>query len=415
MPAERDETLKKAEKLLKQGKMADAIAEYVRLVEDKPNDWNSANVLGDLYVKVGQSESAADTFTRAADHLYGEGFFPRASAVYKKVLKVRSGDDHALWQLADIAGRNGLSLDARSYYSRLIKDRRAAGNDKGAMDCVIRLGLLDDATIDARRTAAKVLVERGEAKQAARLILGVADLLTKEERLAEAIEALTEAAQLDPNDQEIQLKLAAAAPASPPPPAPIAESPVPVEPDAMDSFSSEDRTIVIESARVDAATVLEEFATLPDPEPAEALPLESFFEELHGKIARDQEARAREHFESGVRHLAEDRPTEAITSLEEASRAPALRFEASSQLARIYQRRGDLQRAIEWIERALEAPAPVADDRLALTYDLGDAMATQGETSRALAVFMELESESSGYRDVRERITQLSQAEIGKP
>ena len=114
MPAERDETLKKAEKLLKQGKMAAAIAEYVRLVEDKPSDWNSANVLGDLYVKVGQPGSAADIFTRAADHLYGEGFFPRASAVYKKVLKVRSGDDHALWQLADIAGRNRLSLDARS-------------------------------------------------------------------------------------------------------------------------------------------------------------------------------------------------------------------------------------------------------------------------------------------------------------
>ena len=43
----RDGRLKKAEKLLKQGKVADAIAEYVRLVEDKPSDWNSANVLGD--------------------------------------------------------------------------------------------------------------------------------------------------------------------------------------------------------------------------------------------------------------------------------------------------------------------------------------------------------------------------------
>ena len=415
MPSERDETLKKAEKLLRQGKMADAIAEYVRLVEDKPSDWNSANVLGDLYVKVGQPGSAADIFTRAADHLYGEGFFPRASAVYKKVLKVRSGDDHALWQLADIAGRNRLSLDARSYYGRLIKDRRAAGNEQGAVDCVIRLGLLDDATIDARRTAAKALIERGEAKQAARVILGVADLLTKEERLAEAFEALKEAAQLDPSNQEIQSKLADAAPPAPPPPAAIEESLPPVEVDAMDSFSSEEGAVVLESASIDVAAVPEEFAAMPDPEPAEPLPLESFFEELHGKIARDQEARARERFESGVRHLTEDRPTEAITNLEEAARTPALRFEASSQLARIYQGRGDLQRAIGWIERALEVPTPAAEERLALMYDLANALATQGETSRALAVFIEVESESSGYRDVRERITQLSQAEIGKP
>ena len=200
MAVDRDETLKKADKLLKQGKVAAAIEEYVRLVEDKPSDWNTVNALGDLYAKAGETERAAEQFTRAADHLYGEGFFPRASAVYKKVLKVRSNDDHALWQLADIAARNGLSLDARSHYNRLIQDRRAAGNEQGAVDCVIRIGQLQDAGVDARRVAASALVDRGESTQAARLILSVADLLTKEGRLPEALEALREAAQLDPTE-----------------------------------------------------------------------------------------------------------------------------------------------------------------------------------------------------------------------
>jgi tetratricopeptide (TPR) repeat protein len=419
VPVERDKTLKRAEKLLKQGKVADAIGEYVRLVEDKPSDWNSANALGDLYLKVGQAERAAEQFTRAADHLYEEGFFPRASAVYKKVLKVRSADDHALWQLADIAGRSRLSLDARSYYGRLIQDRRAAGDEQGAVDCVIRLGLLEDANVDAKRVAAKALADRGESKQAARLILSIADSLTKEERLTEALGHLKEAAQLDPHDQEIQLKLTAAAPAQfeelPPrveheeePPSLVTPEPVDVAP------LPDDGAIVLEAAVVDPAAVLEEIAALPDPEPAEPLPLESFFEELRGTVARDQEARAREQLERGVRHLAENRPAEAITNLEESSRNPALRFEASAQLALIYLGRGDLQMSVEWMERALEAPAPAVDDRLALMYDLADALTSQGETSRALAVFMEVESESGGYRDVRERIAQLSQPGIGK-
>ncbi len=184
MAVDRDETLKKAEKLRKQGKIAAAIEEYVRLLEDNPDDWNSANALGDLYVKAGQADRAAEQFNRAADHLYGEGFFPRASAVYKKVLKVRSNDDHALWQLADIAGGNGLLLDARSHYNRLIQDRRAAGNEQGAVDCVIRLGQLADANVEAKRLAAKALVDRGETRPAARLILSVADLHTKEGRAA---------------------------------------------------------------------------------------------------------------------------------------------------------------------------------------------------------------------------------------
>jgi tetratricopeptide (TPR) repeat protein len=435
VPVDREERLKKAERLLKQGKVADAIAEYVRLVEDKPSDWNSANALGDLYLKVGQIERAAEQFTRAADHLYGEGFYPRAAAVYKKVLKVGGADDHALWQLADIAGRNRLSLDARSYYSRLMQDRRAAGNEQGAVDCEIRLGLLDDASVDARRTAARALIDRREAKQAARLILSIADLSTKEERLAEAFEALKEAAQLDPHDQEIQLKLVAAEPTPAPAPAlaeevnplelgaevdprvePVEASPEVVMPEPVEVASVlDDGVIVLESSAIDPAAVLEEIAALPDPEPAEPLPLESFFEELRGKVARDQEMRAREQLERGLRHVAENRHAEAITNLEEASRSPALRFEAASQLARLYLGRGDLQVSVEWMERALEAPAPAVDDRLALMYDLADTLTSQGETSRAMAVFMELESESSGYRDVRERIAQLSQAEIGKP
>ena len=376
MAVDRDETLKKAEKLRKQGKIAAAIEEYVRLLEDNPDDWNSANALGDLYVKAGQADRAAEQFNRAADHLYGEGFFPRASAVYKKVLKVRSNDDHALWQLADIAGGNGLLLDARSHYNRLIQDRRAAGNEQGAVDCVIRLGQLADANVEAKRLAAKALVARGETRSAARLILSVADLHTREGRLPEALEAAREAAQLDPDDAEIQEKLAAAAS--------VAEAaPTPAMPEPIGSLG-------------------------------DALPLESFFEELRGKVARDQEVRAREQFDRGVECLADSRFDEAIASFEEAARTPAMRFQASSHLARICLGRDDLQAAVDWLERALEAPAPVPEDRVALMYDLADTLARQGEGSRAMALFMEVESELSGYRNVRDRIAQLSQAEIGK-
>ena len=376
MAVDRDETLKKAEKLRKQGKIAAAIEEYVRLLEDNPDDWNPANALGDLYVKAGQADRAAEQFNRAADHLYGEGFFPRASALYKKVLKVRSNDDHALWQLADIAGGNGLLLDARSHYNRLIQDRRAAGNEQGAVDCVIRLGQLADANVEAKRLAAKALVARGETRPAARLLLSVADLDTREGRLPEALEAVREAAQLDPDDAEIQEKLAAAASVAEP-------APTPAMPELIGSLG-------------------------------DALPLESFFEELRGKVARDQEVRAREQLDRGVECLADSRFDEAIASFEEAARTPAMRFQASSHLARICLGRDDLQAAVDWLERALEAPAPAPEDRVALMYDLADTLARQGEGSRAMALFMEVESELSGYRDVRDRIAQLSQAEIGK-
>src|ERR1700752_3130675 len=350
--------------------MAAAIEEYVRLVEDKPDDWNSANALGDLYVKAGQADRAAEQFNRAADHLYGEGFYPRASAVYKKVLKVRSHDDHALWQLADIAGRNGLLLDARSHYNRLIQDRRAAGNERGAVDCVIRLGKLADANVDAKRLGAKAPVRGGATRPAARLILSVADLHTKEGRVPEALEALREAAQLDPDDAEIQGNLAAAASVEEPAPPveaieePVQESPSPVadanverpEPNADPNRTREARGG--RSASPGAGPPPTPAMPEPTGSLADALPLESFFEELRGKVARDQEARAREQLDRGLECVADSRLDEAIANFEEAARTPAIRFEASSHLARICLGRDELQAAVDWLPRALEEPPP---------------------------------------------------------
>ena len=43
MPNDREETLKKAEKLLRQGRLDGAIAEYVRVVEEHPRDWATAS------------------------------------------------------------------------------------------------------------------------------------------------------------------------------------------------------------------------------------------------------------------------------------------------------------------------------------------------------------------------------------
>ena len=58
MSIDRAQTLRNAEKLIRQGKIDAGIAEYVRLVEDSPHDWNAKNVLGDLYARAGQTEKA---------------------------------------------------------------------------------------------------------------------------------------------------------------------------------------------------------------------------------------------------------------------------------------------------------------------------------------------------------------------
>src|SRR6266516_476828 len=90
---DREDTLKKAEKLLRQGRLDAAIAEYVRIVEDQPRDWNTANTLGDLYVRANQAEKAVAQYARIADHFLQDGFYPKAAALYKKILKISPDDE----------------------------------------------------------------------------------------------------------------------------------------------------------------------------------------------------------------------------------------------------------------------------------------------------------------------------------
>src|SRR5262245_30462732 len=70
--SDREDTLKKAEKLLRQGRLEPAIAEYLRVVEAEPGDWITANTLGDLYVRAGQADKAAAQYSRIAEHFFTE-------------------------------------------------------------------------------------------------------------------------------------------------------------------------------------------------------------------------------------------------------------------------------------------------------------------------------------------------------
>ena len=104
---------------------------------------------------------------------------------------------------------------------------------------------------------------------------------------------------------------------------------------------------------------------------------------------------------------------EAVASLQTAVRSPRQRFEAAAALGRVYERRGEPTLAIEWFERAAEAPAPTLDAGRELLYDLGVLLDDAGETSRALAVFLELQADAGDYRDVPARIDRLARVQTG--
>jgi tetratricopeptide (TPR) repeat protein len=531
-------------------------------------------------------------YVRIADHLESEGFYPKAAALYKKILKIKPGDEAALLQLGEIAARQGLLADAKQYFNQLADRRKARGDSRGAAELTVRIGTLDPNDLDARLVAGRAAAGMGDSSTALREFRDVADRLREAGRLDDHINVLVDIVAQDPSDHAAASSVAMAL---------VARgdferakpylSPETAGADAglwlalgeaalAEGRLDEGRAAVVRAITLDpgrreaavvlgcrlaesapeagyraidvvadtavsagdyaaAAAALHEFttrvrfhlvalmrlveicvdgqleATLAE---AQAQLADAYLEVGRGLeariisedlVAREPWNRANiERFRKSLVMLGEadpdaiiadrlsgdspflaadfidlnddtepapgqaaaaapeapraaapeqeanrpakaagkkggaasqrresgddgDRPStsddaaaeqyrlaltyqdmgmidDAITALEQAARSARQRFDAASMLGRLHLEQQRLGKAIEWFERAAEAPAPTPDAGRALLYDLASTLEAAGEGSRALAVFLELEAESGGYRDVGLRIDQLS-------
>lgn len=679
-PFDSKAALKNAEKAIKQGRVDLAIAEYVKIVEAQPRDWNSANALGDLYVRAKQIEKGVQQYIRIADHLAEEGFYPKAAALYKKILKIKPDDEYSMLQSGDMAAKLGTLADAKQYFTQIAERRQKRGDKKGATEIAIRLGTLDPEDYESRMRAAQLALESGDKATALREYKDVAARLEKKERYADALVPLKAWYDLDPSDDKIRARLFTAY---------LGENPLAARPfaksidelkDVADALSkagksgealevfaqlaeadpsnlevktqlalayvargdiaraksflspetaganpalwmtiaeielrgnrlAEGKTAVLQAMRLDssqsqaavvlgcklaevnadagyqpieavadaalaandfaaAAVALHEFTTrvpshlialmrlveicvdgglestmyeaqaqlaeaylasgraleariisedlvarepwnkanidrfrralvmlgeadpdaiiadrlsgdspflatekmdlnetaspdgpkaaaqplaaeapargetdkkskatpveesvsieidltdaLASPDTFKALPLvpppprslDQVFRGIRDESSRgSSEEAAAEAYRLALTYHEMDMTDDAIKALETATRSPRQRFDAASMLGRLYLEREDTVHAIEWLERAAEAPAPTPDAGRALLYDLAKVLESVGEHSRALAVFVELEAESGGYRDVSVQIERLSKVQ----
>ena len=631
MSIDRESALRQAEKLHREGRLDLAIAAYVRLVEAQPRDWNTINTLGDLYLRAGDIDRAVAQFVQIADHLFAEGFFPKAAALYKKTLKAKPDHEHTLLRLAEIAAAQELLADARAYLRKLWELRSERGDERGAADCLVRLATLPQADAETILTGARVSRALGDTEQAVTLFRTAVEELQKAGRDAAALEALAQVVALQPSDIALrrelvgrylsagrlenagplldaetagaepdlllalgQIELArkddaaacatltrfiAAAPErsadvlhvagelgragdaqraftcseivvddavlrgdwdkaidvtqqflvhGPHIPALLklvqvasdagheevlqesrerladaylergqgAEAQAVAEvlfagaPDsavhaarlrrAMELAGVEDPEGAVEALRARSTTqsfVVEEPAQEPEiataveapefviraidedlltldrePElasssaimrgselanepaeidlsdalaalggssgsaaagrPAAGASLDAVFEAMRPRGADYRTvAEAAELYERGLRRLEDGEVRDGLADLAEAARVPAFRFPAAARLGREYVARGHAHAGIDWLERAAEMPAPSRDAGLAVLYDLGLALSGVGESTRALAVMMEIAAEEPNYRDVSQRLDVLARAE----
>ena len=381
MSVNRDATLKKAETLLRQGKLAGAIGEYVRLIEESPKDWNSINALGDLYVRAGDVDRAVTQFTAVADHLYDEGFFPKASALYKKALKTKSNHEHSLARLLDIARLQGLTAEAKTYQQALWHVR--------GVDADSAVSAPDEVTVE------EIQVEPAAFDDANTL-----------PSLTPTIEdEPTPSYLVEDEDSDDRFVVTAVD---------LSGGEAMLEERADSDAASADGTIVIDQPDADVGEALAALRahalvlpSMPIAAQDDAPTLEDVFGQMRARVAAEQEAKAAEQYERGMHRLDEGQFIAALDDLQTAARAPSMRFKAAGSLGRVLASRGEYKDAVEWMERAIEGPPSSVEEGRSLLYELADALEHLGEHGRAMAVLLEVQADAGEYRDVAERIERL--------
>lgn len=207
MAIDRDATLKKAEKLLRQGRLDQAIGEYMKVIQEQPRDWSTINAVGDLLVRAGQMESGIEHYTRIADHFFEDGFLPRAAAVYKKILKLKPDEEHAALRAAEISERQGLLADAKTALAAVAAHRLKRGDRRGAAEIHLKVAALDPSDVLSGMAAAKAAAELGDAAGAVERLLELAEECQKRNKSAECLQALDEAIKIDPENRKVRAEL----------------------------------------------------------------------------------------------------------------------------------------------------------------------------------------------------------------
>ncbi|HXH06323.1 MAG TPA: tetratricopeptide repeat protein, partial [Vicinamibacterales bacterium] len=383
-----------AEIELRAGVLDEARAILRRVIELAPGRVDQIVDLGWAFCE-SSPEAAFACIDVASDAAIAAGDFERAAAILQEYVGRASLQVPALLKLVEVCVDGGLESTMYETQARLCDAYLAAGQ---ALEARV---IAEDLV--AREPWEQVHIERFRR---ALTMLGVAD---PDSVIAERLSGQVPFLATDRFAEDLAepalgaigaLDSALAAPAAPPAEpaaAPNAGGATSVQSEsapAVDTGTAETEEVV----ELDLTDALDQEAAPP--------PAWRGAREDAGTAAEQQLALARTYLESG---LVED----ALEALAQAARSPRHRFEAASTLARLYRERNRPALAVEWLERAAEAPAPSAEAGRALLYELGVLLEETGETTRALAVFLELLADAGEYKDAQARADRLAKVEMG--
>ena len=203
--------LEKADKYIRQKKLKPAIDELMRYVQAAPDDMELVNIInkiGDLFAQMGNRESAIEYFQKSVDHYIREGFFTKAIAILKKILRMDKENIRALEQLAELYTQEGMVQDAKRQYLEIAEKYRKEGLTKRALESYRKIVDMDPGNVNSRMKLAELFNSEGMQQEAIEQLITLAKTLRDKGKLDEAEKILLKTRKLDIPDPVVDITLA---------------------------------------------------------------------------------------------------------------------------------------------------------------------------------------------------------------
>lgn len=184
------------------GNWREAIDAYRELVEGQEGadvDIGTWNRIGDLHLRVNETERAVQAYEQAVNAYVDVGLYNNAIALCRKVLRLVPGRAQTYLRLGQISAAKGFFADARQNFLEYADRMRKAGKLDAAFDALKEFADVSPEPGDVRRLLADQLLANGrtdEAVEQLRILVGIA--LADGER-AQADELRQRITALDPN------------------------------------------------------------------------------------------------------------------------------------------------------------------------------------------------------------------------
>ncbi|HYL86074.1 MAG TPA: tetratricopeptide repeat protein [Candidatus Angelobacter sp.] len=200
MAYNKSKNVEAAQKLLNQGKVAQAIAEYQNILKFEPRDQVTLMTIGELYIRQGETFQAIDYFERLAQIFVGDGFLTKAIAVYKRIAKLAPEEIRPLEKLADLYVQQGVMSEARPLFLQLAELHLKSNRQPEAIGLLKKLLQAEPDNLRIQVRLADLYQAMGQTREAIEAYVSASQRALARGDQAESEKLADKALKLEPNN-----------------------------------------------------------------------------------------------------------------------------------------------------------------------------------------------------------------------